>query len=54
MEAFEEVADALKEFKEGVVARAYSIGRLRFLGYQTWSVNIEETHHEENVNSDED
>ena len=34
METFEEVPDALKELKEGVVARAYSIGRLRLLGYQ--------------------
>jgi hypothetical protein len=28
METFEEVSDALKEFKEGVIGRAYSIGRL--------------------------
>ena len=34
METFEEVPDALKEFKEGVIGRAHSIGRLRFLGYQ--------------------
>ncbi len=35
METFEEVASALKEFKEGVIARAYSISRLRLLGYET-------------------
>jgi hypothetical protein len=29
METFEEVPDALEEFKEGVIGRAYSIGRLR-------------------------
>jgi len=34
METFEEVADAFEEFEEGVVARAYSISRLRLLGYQ--------------------
>ena len=31
MKTFEKVPDALKEFEEGVIARAYSIGRLRFL-----------------------
>ena len=34
METLEEAPDALKEFEERVVARAYSIGRLGFLGYQ--------------------
>ena len=33
METFEEVADALKELEEGVIAGAYSISRLRLLGY---------------------
>ena len=41
METFEEVADTLKEFKEGVIARAYSIGRLISLGYQMGSANEE-------------
>ena len=34
METIEELSNALKEFKEGVIARAYSVSRLRFLGYQ--------------------
>ena len=34
METLEEVPNALKEFKEGVIARAYSISRLRLLGYE--------------------
>jgi hypothetical protein len=53
METFEEVPDALKELKEGIIARAYSIGRLRLLRYQTL-VNKEGTHSEENIDSDED
>jgi hypothetical protein len=40
METFEEVPGALKEFKEGVIDRAYSIGRLRLLGYQMDSVGV--------------
>ncbi len=39
METFEEVADAFKEFEKGVIARAYSISRLRLLGYQMDSVS---------------
>ena len=38
METFEEVPGAVKELKEGVIARAYSIGCLRFLGYEMDSV----------------
>ena len=34
MKTFEEVSDAVKEFKEGIVARAYSVGRLKLIGYQ--------------------
>ena len=34
LEAFEEASDAVEEFKECVIARAYSISRLRLLGYQ--------------------
>jgi hypothetical protein len=34
METFEEVPDAVKEFKEGVIGCAYSIGRLRLPGSQ--------------------
>ncbi len=33
-EAFEEVSNAFKEFKESIIARAYSISRLTVLGYQ--------------------
>jgi len=39
METFEEVANALKEFKEGIIARAYSISSLRLPGYQMDSVS---------------
>ena len=35
VETFEEIPGAVKELKEGVIARAYSIGCLRFLGYET-------------------
>jgi hypothetical protein len=38
METFEEVPDALKEFKEGVIARADPICRLRLPGYEIDSV----------------
>ena len=34
MKTFEEVSDAVKKFKEGIVARAYSVGRLKLIGYQ--------------------
>ena len=53
METFEEVPDALEEFKEGVIARAYSIGRLRLPRYDTLVIK-EDTHSEENIDSDED
>ena len=33
METFEEVPDAVKELDEGVIAGAYTIGRLILLGY---------------------
>jgi len=39
METFEEVADAFEEFEKGVIARAYSISRLRLLRYQLDSVS---------------
>ncbi len=39
METFEEVPSALKEFKEGVIARGDSISRLGFLGYKMDSVS---------------
>ena len=38
VETFEEVPGAVKELKEGVIAPAYSIGCLRFLGYEMDSV----------------
>ena len=34
METFEEISDAFKEFKECVIARTDSPGRLKLLGYQ--------------------
>ena len=55
METFEKVPDTLEELEEGVIGSAYSIGRLRLLGYQKdWTSGKRDTHSEENIDTDED
>jgi hypothetical protein len=46
METFEEVSEAFKEFEEGVIGRAYSIGGLKSLEDRIDSANkFEEGRH---------
>ena len=55
METFEEVSEAFKKFKEGIIARAYSISCLRSSNIgPTQPKNKEGTHSEENVDTDDD
>ena len=55
-EAFEEASDAFKEFKESVIARTDSFGRLVVTGYQERLIDTikRKTDCEEDIDADED
>ena len=56
METFEKVSKAFEEFEEGVIARAYSISRLRSSNIgSTQPANFKEgTYGKEHIDSNED